>query len=232
MIGIIDDMAKLKKRRNEGLTPMGKLILQSVAAIVFLILMSVTANLSTVIKIPFTRVELELGFFYYVFAFLMLCGVTNAVNLTDGVDGLASTCALSVGIFLTFVGLLVEENAAISFFAATLIGASLGFLIFNFHPAKVFMGDTGSLFIGALIVGVAFALNTPLLVFLYGFVFIFEALSVILQVVYFKITHGKRLFKMAPFHHHLEKSGLSEAKIVSIFGLINSIFCIIAYLGI
>ena len=231
-IGLIDDIAKLKKEKNQGLTPKGKLLLQSVAAIVFLVLMRATTSLSTVLKIPFTSVELDIGFFYYVFAFLLLCGVTNAVNLTDGIDGLASTCILSVGVFLTFVGIVALENTAVSFFAAILIGAALGFLVFNFHPAKVFMGDTGSLFFGAIAVSTSFAFNNPLLVFLYGFVFIFEAISVILQVIYFKLTKGKRLFKMAPFHHHLEKCGLSEIKVVSILGIVNSIFCIIAYFGI
>lgn len=232
IIGMIDDIAKIRKRENEGLTPKGKLILQSIASILFLFLMSQNSVVSTSVKIPFADLEIELGFFYYIFAFLLLCGVTNAVNLTDGLDGLASTCVLSVGAFISFVGLAAIESVALCFFGASLLGAMLGFLIFNFHPAKIFMGDTGSLFLGALVVGISFAINNPLLVLIYGFVFICEALSVVLQVTYFKLTKGKRLFKMAPLHHHFEKSGYSEIKVVYLFGIISVIFCIIAFFAI
>ncbi len=231
IIGMIDDLAKIRKRENEGLTPKGKLILQSAAAILFLVLMSQTGVISTVIKIPFTKLELELGFLYYVVSFLLLCGVTNAVNLTDGLDGLASTCVLAVGMLISLIGISRADSTALGFFGGALTGASLGFLIFNFHPAKIFMGDTGSLFLGAIVVGVAFVNNNPLLVLIYGFVFIIEAMSVILQVAYFKLTKGKRLFKMAPLHHHFEKSGCSEVKVVSIFGIVSAVFCIIAYFG-
>ena len=232
IVGLIDDIAKLRKNKNEGLTPAGKLIFQSLAAVVFLVLMSITTDISTTMSLPFFNLELDLGIFYYVLCFLLLCGVTNAVNLTDGIDGLASTCVLTVGTFFAFVSFVLYDSVSLSFFGAILMGASLGFLFFNLHPAKIFMGDTGSLFFGALVVGVSFAINTPLLVLLYGFVFILEAISVILQVVYFKATKGKRLFKMAPLHHHFEKSGFSEMKVVSIFGIVNALFCIIAFLGI
>lgn len=231
IIGMIDDLAKIRKKENEGLTPKGKLILQSAAAILFLTLMRQTGEISTVIKIPFTQIELELGFLYYVFAFLLLCGITNAVNLTDGLDGLASTCVLTVGILFSIVGISQTGSVALGFFGGALVGAAAGFLIFNFHPAKIFMGDTGSLFFGAIVVGASFINNNPLLVIIYGFVFIVEAASVMLQVGYFKLTKGKRLFKMAPIHHHFEKSGYSEVKVVSIFGIVSAIFCIIAYFG-
>ncbi len=231
LVGLIDDIAKLKKSKNEGLTPVGKLLLQSICSILFLIAMSVTVGVSTTIKIPFTDIELEIGFFYYILSFLILCGVVNAVNLTDGIDGLASICVLTVAMLFSFVGLAKENSTSLSFFGAVLIGATLGFLIYNLHPAKIFMGDTGSLFLGAIVVGASFILENPILVIIYGFIFICEAISDILQVVYFKITKGKRLFKMAPLHHHLEKCGFSEMKVVSIFGIINAIFCIIAFLG-
>lgn len=231
IIGMIDDLAKIRKKENEGLTPKGKLLLQSIAAVLFLVLMSQTGALTTEIKIPFTTVTIEMGFAYYVLAFLLLCGVTNAVNLTDGLDGLASTCVLTVGALLSFVGLLSIENVAFSFFGGALLGATVGFLIFNFHPAKIFMGDTGSLFLGAVVVAVSFINNNPLIVLLYGFVFICEAISVILQVGYFKLTKGKRLFKMAPLHHHFEKCGFGEVKVVAIFGLVSAIFCMVAYFG-
>lgn len=231
LVGLIDDIAKLKRSKNQGLTPIGKLFLQSICAVLFLISMSITVGASTSLKIPFTSIELELGFVYYIFSFFILCGVVNAVNLTDGIDGLASTCVLTVGMFFTAVGIRVEESISLSFFGAILIGGTAGFLIYNLHPAKIFMGDTGSLFWGAIVVGASFIFDNPFLVVIYGFIFICEALSDILQVLYFKLSKGKRLLKMAPLHHHLEKSGFSEMKIVSLFGVINAIFCALAFIG-
>ncbi|MBE6674167.1 MAG: phospho-N-acetylmuramoyl-pentapeptide-transferase [Ruminococcaceae bacterium] len=231
LVGLIDDIAKYRKAKNEGLTPAGKLALQSICAILFLIAMGITVGVSTTVKIPFTDIELEIGFFYYILSFLILCGIVNAVNLTDGIDGLASTCVLTVGMFFSFVGLAEEDSISLSFFGAILIGATVGFLIYNLHPAKIFMGDTGSLFLGAIVVGASFILDNPILVIIYGFIFICEAISDILQVGYFKLTKGKRLFKMAPIHHHLEKCGFSEMKIVSVFGVISAVFCILAYIG-
>ena len=232
IIGAIDDIAKIRKRKNEGLTPRGKLVLQSVASILFLIMMKKTVGLSTALLIPFTKFQLELGFLYYVFAFFLLCGITNAVNLTDGIDGLASTCVMTVGAFFVFVSLTKTESASLSFLGGVLLGTSLAFLIYNLHPAKIFMGDTGSLFYGGLIVSSSFLLDSPLLVLLYGFCFLFEAISVIMQVTYFKITRGKRLFKMAPIHHHLEKIGFSEMKIVYVFGALSILSCAVAYFGV
>lgn len=231
VIGIIDDLAKVRKKENEGLTPKGKLILQSIAAVLFLFLMRQTGTIDSIIKIPFTEIELNVGFLYYVVSFLLLCGITNAVNLTDGVDGLASSCVLSVGVLISVIAITGQDSASLGFFGGALIGGTVGFLIFNFYPAKIFMGDTGSLFLGAIVVGVSFINNNPLLVLIYGFVFVAEAISVILQVGYFKLTKGKRLFKMAPLHHHFEKCGLSEVKIVSVFGIASAVFCIIAYFG-
>ena len=231
LIGVIDDMAKVRKKKNEGLTPRGKLAFQSLAAIVYLFSMSYFVGIETSLYIPYFNVELNIGFAYYVVAFLLLCGVVNAVNLTDGLDGLASTCSLAVGAFISLCGVVIEENTVSSFIGAILIGVPTSFLIFNIHPAKIFMGDTGSLFIGALVVSSAFAMNNPLLVLIFGFPFIFEAVSVMIQVAYFKLTKGKRLFKMAPFHHHLEKCGMNEMKIVSIFGLVSVLFCALALFG-
>ena len=232
LIGAIDDIAKIRKNKNEGLTPKGKLILQSLASVVFLILMKYTVGMTTKLNIPYFDVSIELGFSYYIFAFLLLCGITNAVNLTDGIDGLASTCVLTVGMFFYLVSATKAESVSLGFFGALLLGTSLAFLIFNLHPAKIFMGDTGSLFFGGIIVGTSFIFNSPLLVLLFGISFVLEALSVILQVMYFKLTKGKRLFKMAPLHHHLEKSGYSEMRVVSVFGIVNIVFCLIAYFGV
>ena len=231
MIGIIDDFAKIRNARNEGLTPSGKFFLQSIAAILFLVSLKYTVGITTILYIPFFDVFLELGFFYYVLAFLLLCGVVNSVNLTDGLDGLAAGVSLSVGIFFAIVSLLVTREITVAFFASVIIGSMLGFLVYNFYPARVFMGDTGSLFLGAIIVASAFLIDNILLVLVYGFVFVCEALSVIMQVAYFKATKGKRLFKMAPLHHHFEKSGYSEVKITVLFTLVNAIFCLLACFG-
>lgn len=231
LIGMIDDMAKLLKKKNEGLTPLVKFLFQSIVAILFLVSLRFTIGISTELYIPFFNFTVELGWFYYVLCYLILCGMVNAVNLTDGVDGLASSIALTVGGFFACANALTVEKESVSFLSAILIGATVGFLIFNLYPAKVFMGDTGSLFLGGLVVGLAFAINNPLLVLLFGFVFALEAGVDILQVLYFKLTHGKRLFKMAPLHHHFEKCGWSEMKIVYVFMLVNAVFCIISYFG-
>ena len=228
LVGIIDDLAKLRKSENKGLSPLGKLVMQGTFSALFLLSMKLTVGVETRVNLPFFG-EIELGFFYYITVFLMLCGMVNAVNLTDGLDGLASTCVLPIGAFLAFTCFTVGAGTSCGFFGAVLMGATLGFLCFNLHPAKIFMGDTGSLFFGGIVAGAGFALSSPFLVLIYGMVFLLEALSVILQVAYFKITKGKRLFKMAPFHHHLERSGFSEMKIVSIFGIISLLFCTVAY---
>ena len=231
LIGVIDDLAKVRNKRNEGLTPKAKLIFQGVAAILFLIAMKHLVGMKTALFIPFLKAEIELGFAYYILTFLLLCGTVNAVNITDGLDGLASICVLPIGALFIFFGINLEEGVAPTFFGAMLIGITVSFLIFNLHPARIFMGDTGSLFLGAIVVGVSFAIDNPALVLIYGMVFIFEAVSDILQVGYFKVTKGKRLFKMAPFHHHLERCGLSEMKIVYLFGAVSTLFCVLACFG-
>ena len=231
LIGIIDDIAKIKKSKNEGLTPKAKFFLQSIVAILFLISLKLTVGIDTGIYMPFFNVTLEIGSMYYVLCYFILCGVVNSVNLTDGIDGLASSIALTSGFFLFIVSFTKSESIALTVISSLIIGATAGFLFFNSHPAKAFMGDTGSLFLGGLVVSSSFVLNNPLLVLVYGFVFIIEAASDILQVGYYKLSKGKRIFKMAPLHHHFEKSGFSEKKIVLLFSLTNVIFCILAYFG-
>ncbi len=231
LIGLIDDVAKMRKSKNEGLTPKVKFLFQSIAAILFLISLSVTYGINTSLYIPFVGLTVDLGIFYYLLAYLLLCGIVNSVNLTDGLDGLASSVALTVGLFISFVAFSVINSTTATVIGAILLGSTIGFLIFNLYPARIFMGDTGSLFLGAIVVSISFVINNPLLVLVYGFVFVIEALSDILQVGYFKLSHGKRIFKMAPLHHHFEKSGFSEMKIVTIFTLVNLAFCIIAYFG-
>ena len=195
----------------------------------FLFFVSRSTGISTVIKIPVFDTELDFGFFYYIIAFFMLSGITNAVNLTDGLDGLATTSVLPISVMFSVCGLLAFPNGVFDFIGALLTGICLAFLIFNMHPAKIFMGDTGSLFLGATIVALGIATNNIFPILLYSFVFLCEALSVMIQVTYFKITHGKRIFKMAPMHHHLEKCGFSEIKIVSIFGIVSTVFCVGAF---
>ena len=229
LIGLIDDLAKIKKNKNEGLKPIGKLTLQALSAVIFLACLKFSNSINTIIKIPLINFEQDLGFLFYVVAFFVICGFINAVNLTDGIDGLASSVSLTSGVFICVVAITIIQTKGLALVGGTIIGSLFAFLIYNLHPAKIFMGDTGSLFLGALIVSTSFLMENLLIIIFYGFVFICEAISVILQVLFFKITKGKRLFKMAPLHHHLEKSGWSESKIVVTFTFINAIGCILAY---
>lgn len=229
LVGLIDDISKYRKRRNEGLTPMGKLVFQSILTALFLLSLSLTVGMSTSVEIPFTSIELDMGCFYYALAFIVLVGITNAVNLTDGLDGLASTCSLSVAALFAVLGFLTFDNGIYSFFGGLLMGICLAFLIYNLHPARIFMGDTGSLFLGSVIVATGVSTNNLFAVVLYSLVFLCEAFSVIIQVVYFKLSHGKRIFKMAPLHHHFEKCGYTEMKIVSVFGAVSAVCCAAAY---
>lgn len=233
LIGMIDDSAKLRKKQNEGLTASQKYLCQLVISGAYLAAMMVFCHINTCVDIPFTSFSFDMGVIYYVFALLLLTGMLNSVNLTDGIDGLASSVTFAVGLFFALVSFASDkvvnsESAAV--ISALLIGSALGFLIYNFYPAKVFMGDTGSLFLGGLVVGCAFVINKPLIIIPVGIIYICETVSDILQVTYFKLTHGKRLFKMAPIHHHFEKSGWSEIKIVCVFTLITALFCLISWL--
>ena len=207
-IGIIDDLRKLRKKEKEGLTPKEKLVMQTFAAILFLILRKIILGDTT--ELSFSFGILDLGIFYYPLSIIILVGIVNCANLTDGIDGLASSVAFSIGVSLFYISAALNiETALIS---SAVIGASVGFLLFNIHPAKIFMGDTGSLFFGAIIASCAFTLKNPLLILFIAGVYVIEGISVILQVGYYKLTH-KRIFKMAPIHHHLEKCGFTENRI-------------------
>lgn len=230
-IGLIDDLAKYRKKQNEGLKPLSKLILQVIASVIYVVLLKLTVGITTVIEIPILNFSFDLGILYYPIAIFVLCGFVNAVNLTDGLDGLASSVSLTSGMFLFVAGLLVFNSISLTTIGTLIVGIALGFLIFNLYPAKIFMGDTGSLFLGGIIAGSGVLLNNIFLVLGYGFVFLVEAMSVILQVVFFKITKGKRLFMMAPIHHHFEKKGWGEMKIVSIFTGVNAIICVVTLLS-
>lgn len=232
MIGFFDDYTKLIKKQNEGFSAKQKILLQSLVAIVYLVAMALTDNINTSLHIPFTSVSLELGIFYYVFAFILIIGFVNSVNLTDGIDGLASSVTLVVGIFFSVVA-FTTDHRILALIGAAIIGATAGFLMYNFYPARVFMGDTGSLFLGGLVVGATFVLDEPMIIFLVGVIYLAEALSDIIQVGVFKLSgRKKRVFKMAPIHHHFEQCGWSEIKVVAVFSLVTLIFCIVAYFGI
>lgn len=224
LIGIIDDTAKLKHHKNAGLSPIQKLVLQSVAAAAFLALRTIFLGASTILSFSF--VGLDIDIFYYPLSMIVLVGITNCANLTDGIDGLASSVGFAIGMALFYISCALCSEVA--FISAAVIGATVGFLIFNIHPARVFMGDTGSLFLGALLSSATFALSNPLLIVILGAIYVVEGVSVILQVAVFKLT-GKRVFKMAPLHHHLEKSGWSENRICITAIIITFVFSIPAY---
>lgn len=225
-IGFIDDYTKVVKKRNLGLTAIQKLILQFAVAIVYLVVLGVLGDDSSTV-IPFIG-EVDLGWFYYVIAAIVIVGIVNAVNLTDGIDGLDASITFFAVLFFMLISSYIS-NMASTFMSAAVAGGCLGFLVWNFHPAKVFMGDTGSLFLGGIVCGIAFALDMPILLLPIGIVYLCEMFSVILQVIYFKLTHGKRLFKMSPIHHHFEMCGWSEVKIVSVFSAVTALFGVIAF---
>lgn len=232
-IGFYDDYIKVKKHRNLGLTGLQKLLLQIAAAAIFLLALHFTGELKYDLYIPFVRqpVAKVPTVLYLAVAVFVIVGCINAVNLTDGIDGLASGVTLPVMVFFT-VTALGKEKFGLAAFPATLAGGLIGFLFYNFYPAQAFMGDTGSLFLGGAVVGLAFALDMPLVLLLVGLIYIIETLSDILQVGYFKLTHGKRIFKMAPIHHHFEMCGWSEKKIWTVFVLTTVVMCVVAWFGV
>lgn len=231
-IGFLDDFAKMKKHQNEGLTSIQKLLLQLAVSALFLYVMHRHGGMNTHLYIPFFNVRFDIHPVVYIFfSMFVLVGSTNAVNLTDGVDGLSSSVTIPVMLFFAATAWLTgREDLAL--LPAALAGGLIAYLFYNWHPARVFMGDTGSLFLGGVVSAMAFALDMPLVLILVGFVYICETLSVILQVGYFKLTHGKRLFKMAPIHHHFEKCGWREEKVVIVFSAVSWIMCLLGWLSI
>ncbi len=231
-VGFVDDFCKMKKKQNEGLTSIQKLMLQLAVSALFLYVMYRTESMDTHLAIPFTDVVIEMHPLLYIFfAMFVMVGCTNAVNLTDGVDGLSSSVTIPVMVFFAAAA-FAGGRLDLALMPACLVGGLIAYLFYNWHPAKVFMGDTGSLFLGGAVCGLAFALNMPLILILVGFVYIGETLSVILQVGYFKLTHGKRLFKMSPIHHHFEMCGWKEEKIVLTFAGVSAIMCLLAWFSI
>lgn len=224
-VGFLDDYIKVVKRQNLGLTARQKYLMQMVIAVFYLSMLYISGDTSTAVVIPFIG-QLDLGIFYYVLAVIIITGFVNAVNLTDGVDGLASSVTFVYALVMFVIAGVLQFTQA-NLAAAALAGGTLGFLVWNFYPAKVFMGDTGSLFLGGLVVSLAFEVGIPLLLVLTGVVYWCEAFSVILQVISFKTT-GKRIFKMSPIHHHFEMCKWSEIKIVTVFSLVGLVGGVLA----
>ena len=220
-IGFLDDYMKVVKKQNEGLTEKQKMALQILFGAVYLLLLHVSGTQSTWVTIPFIGTY-NFGIFYYVFAMFTIIALSNAVNFTDGLDGLLSsvTLVLSIG-YLIFCYLLGQGEMGIM--AGALAGGCIGFLIWNHYPARVFMGDTGSLFLSGMVIALAFGTGLPFFVVLFGIIYVIEIGSVVLQRYYFKFTHGKRIFKMSPIHHHFEMSGYTETQIVAMFAVITAI---------
>ena len=232
LVGFLDDFFKLKYKRNLGLTSMQKAMLQMAVSALYLYLLYKQGVLSCDLYIPFVNVVIEIHPLVYIFfAMFVLVGGVNAVNLTDGVDGLCATVTIPVMVFFAAAA-FVMGKLDLALLPASLVGGLIAYLFYNWHPAKVFMGDTGSLFLGGIVCALAFALDMPLILILVGLVYMVETLSVILQVGYFKLTHGKRIFKMAPIHHHFEMCGWKEVKIVLVFTAVSAVMCILAWIGI
>ncbi len=231
-IGFLDDFQKLVKKRNLGLTALQKFLLQTAAAVVFVLLMRLTGYLTPNLYIPFVNVTIIMWEpLYFILAAFIIVGCVNAVNITDGVDGLVT--GVTVPVAVCYMGIaFVWGYASLDIFSAALAGGLIGFLLFNFHPARVFMGDTGSLFLGGAVCALAFAMDIPLVLIPLGIIYLVETLSDIIQVAYFKLTKGKRIFKMAPLHHHLEMCGWSEYKLFFVFTLISTVFAIISFFSV
>ena len=230
LIGFADDSIKAVKKRNLGLTAKQKLAGQAVISVIFCIALKVFADMPTTVWIPFTDITVDLGIAYYLFVFLIIVGATNAVNLTDGLDGLAAGSSATTAVAYVVISVALGYGG-IAVFGAALAGACLGFLFYNQHPAKMFMGDTGSLALGGGMAAMAILTKTELLLVIAGGLYVLEALSVILQVISFK-TRGVRIFKMSPVHHHFELSGWSEVKVVTVFWLFSALVAIIAIVAV
>jgi len=229
LVGFLDDFFKLKYKRNLGLTSLQKALLQMAVSALYLYILYLDKSLTCNLVIPFTDIAFPVHPILYIFfAMFVIVGCVNAVNLTDGIDGLCGSVTVPVMVFFA-VFAYSTKRLDLALLPAALVGALIAFLFYNWHPAKVFMGDTGSLFLGGIVCGLAFALDIPLILVLVGLVYIVETLSVILQVGYFKLTHGKRLFKMAPIHHHFEMCGWKEVKIVLVFTAVSVAMCVLAW---
>lgn len=238
-VGFVDDYKKLKKKQNEGLTAMQKFALQVAVAALFVVVLRYEGMATPNLYVPFFNVSFVMPeWLFYAFTIFVIVATVNAVNLTDGIDGLATGTSIPVFLFFSVIVFIWgAEYLSLSIFSAGLLGALMGFLVYNFNPAKVFMGDTGSLFLGGAVAGLAIAMDMPLIIITVGILYILEVLSDIIQVGYFKLSHGKRVFKMAPFHHHLEMGGFTgkkwtEKEIFTLFTTISAAMALISVFGV
>lgn len=230
VIGFLDDYLKVVLRRSDGLLPWQKMLLQIVVTTVFAVYMVKYSGISLTMLIPFSGgLYLDLGWIAIPLMYLAVIGTVNGTNFTDGLDGLASSVTVMVATFFSVVA--IGTGAGIEPITCAVVGALLGFLLFNVYPASVFMGDTGSLALGGFVVSTAYMMQMPLFILIVGLIYLVEVLSVMIQVTYFKKTGGKRIFRMAPIHHHFELGGWSETRVVAVFSIVTALLCMIALLG-
>lgn len=230
LVGFVDDYLKVKKKSSDGLSVKQKMALQIVISIVFGLIVVYYNHLDLSMKVPFAEgAVLDLGILSFPALVFIAIATVNGTNFTDGVDGLSTCVTIAATVFFTIAAVLTQSGVAAA--GGAMIGALLGFLVYNAHPAKIFMGDTGSLALGGFVVGMAYVLQLPLFIPIVGFIYMIEVISVILQVVYFKKTHGKRLFRMAPIHHHFELGGYSEVQVVALFTIVTILLGAVALLG-
>ena len=230
IIGFLDDYLKVVLKRSDGLMPMQKMACQIVVTAVFAFYLVKFTDVPLTMKIPFIPGhELDFGILTIPLIFIVVIGTVNGVNFTDGLDGLASSVTIMVATFFSVIA--IGTKSGIEPITCAVVGALMGFLLFNVYPAKIFMGDTGSLALGGFVAGTAYMLQMPLFLLIVGLIYVVEVLSVMIQVTYFKATHGKRFFKMAPIHHHFELCGWSETRVVAVFSIITAVLCLIALMG-
>ncbi len=231
IIGFLDDYLKVVLKRSDGLMPMQKMACQIVVTGIFAFYLMKFTDIPMTMKIPFMPGhEIDFGILTIPILFIAVIGTVNGVNFTDGLDGLASSVTIMVATFFSVMA--IGTKSGIEPITCAVVGALMGFLLFNVYPAKIFMGDTGSLALGGFVAGTAYMLQMPLFIILVGLIYVVEVLSVMIQVTYFKVTHGKRFFKMAPIHHHFELCGWSETRIVAVFSVVTAVLCLIALMGV
>lgn len=230
LIGLLDDFLKVIMKRSMGLTPWQKMGLQIIITTVFAVYIYRRIE-DTTLVIPFSDgMRIDVGIFYIPLLYIVVLGTVNGANFTDGLDGLVSGVTIMIAVFFAVVG--VASNSGTEPISGAVAGSLIGFMLYNSYPARIFMGDTGSLALGGYVASVSYMLDMPLVLLIVALVYVIEVLSVIIQVTYFKLTHGKRIFKMSPIHHHLEMCGWSETRIVTLFSVVSAMLCILAYMAI
>ena len=230
IIGFLDDYIKVVRKHNLGLRAWQKILGQFIVAVLFALYVENFTDISLAMKVPFTDIVFDFGFWNIPILFFIALGTANGTNFTDGVDGLCASVTAVVAAFFAVAGMHYGATGA-EVMSSAMVGALLGYLVYNVYPGKVMMGDTGSLAIGGFVTGVAYVMQMPIFIAIAGFIYALEVISVIMQVSYFKITHGKRIFRMAPIHHHFEKGGWSETKVVNVFTTITILLCLLSYAG-